>query len=547
MGTILDNNRPEISQLIGADGARPSSNLDSYKLHSFYSNLPVYRKKYDWNVPKWTKDDIVNLHKFVKSSIVSILSDKIELKYSKLPFSDSQKLLKLLTKLDSRDLYIIYLNFDFTLLSASLIKLIRSDSFDEFLKNISNLHDNNSNMYDVYSKTQKIYNNFKEIYLPNKPMFQNVDLSVFWDDVASEMNSKRKGTMSYKISTDCCVKFIHSTKDGVLITEVSEDEFARIEEFLLKNKANPTKNCIVNCVNLGVTVYQYIKVVLHQGKTSKWDASEDAVLLESVSSDLYDNAYSSGIGSSTSNYGISWKEISRNIPGKNAEQCRLRYRQIKKNKISDSPFLIKEMARLKILKASFGNNWSKISNLMPGRSPRQCRDKISETTKFTIENALESLQYFRDFLLTFTNYYSNLNKPFFVGRYWKSFDWLGLYLIMVLKITRNQDLLDILKKFYFSNAIEKRIKIVFEDGLSKNVTECSGSDIYAITNFLQIIASRVDEVHFDKVVRVNKALSKQLFRRCGTGESVDFKIFDKENNFDDLKSSVFNSLNRLWP
>lgn len=211
----------EISQLIGTDGVRPSSNLDSCRLHSFYSNLPLYRKKYDWNVPKWTESDLVKLHKLVRTTVISHLSEKIDELTDKLTYIENKRLSEILKLLSSRLLYLIYLNFDFSILARKLANLVISDEYDQFLQSL--LH------------SYSVYKGFESIYLPNRPKFQGLDLSVFWDTVASSFNSDLKGNMANKLSTDCCIKFINSTSSGVLLTDVSPSDFQRIEQFLTES------------------------------------------------------------------------------------------------------------------------------------------------------------------------------------------------------------------------------------------------------------------------------------------------------------------------
>uniref|UniRef100_A0A3B0MUD2 Myb-like DNA-binding domain containing protein, putative n=1 Tax=Theileria annulata TaxID=5874 RepID=A0A3B0MUD2_THEAN len=527
------NDNKEISQLVGKDGARPSSNLDSCRLHSFYSNLPLYRKKYDWNIPKWTESDLVKLHKLVRTTVIFRLSHKIDELTDKLTYIENKKVSDILNLLSSRLLYLIYLNFDFSILARNLANLVRSDEYNEFLNGLHH---------------SSVYKGFENIYLPNRPKFQGIDLSGFWDSIASSFNSDLKGTMATKLSTDCCIKFINSTSSGVLLTDVSPSDFQRIEQFLTQTH-NSNKH-VENSVYLGVSVYQYMKVFLHRARTRNWTSREDSILLDLVSSTTCpsDSSQTSG------RISIPWRKISSKIPGKNPEQCRLRYRQISNRKISDSPFMKKDLFRLKILMSAFGRNWSRISELMPGRSARQCRDKVLECTRYTKDNAIESLEYFRNLLSEYSSVDSSeytpnvsLERPMFVSRYWKHFDWLGIHLFKVLALTRNEHLLQILHEFYFSEEINRRINLSFKPDRAQYVTECTGVQIFSVSNFLQHIAVQQDDTNYEKVINITQSIVKLMLKRSAKGEQVNFESFDEPKEFEHLKKSLLNILKTLWP
>jgi hypothetical protein len=63
-----------------------------------------------------------------------------------------------------------------------------------------------------------------------------------------------------------------------------------------------------------------------------------------------------------------WEEIARNIPGKNARQCRERWQHCLKPDISCQPWTPEEDAQLRNFHDLHLNDWAKIASLMPGRT-----------------------------------------------------------------------------------------------------------------------------------------------------------------------------------
>ena len=93
-------------------------------------------------------------------------------------------------------------------------------------------------------------------------------------------------------------------------------------------------------------------------KPNLWTKEEDKILLKKVEKYNFKN----------------WKLIASFIKGRTAIQCSARYKRIKPG-IKKGYWSKEEDIKLKYLYKIFGNNWSKISKLMPERTGKQIRDR----------------------------------------------------------------------------------------------------------------------------------------------------------------------------
>lgn len=97
----------------------------------------------------------------------------------------------------------------------------------------------------------------------------------------------------------------------------------------------------------------------------KWTAADDAALLQAMQ------------GSTRKE--VSWVTVAESVPGKNADQVRLRWLHSADPSIKKGPFSRAEDVRLKELYAIYGNQWTSIAENMIGRRPRQIRTRWCRT------------------------------------------------------------------------------------------------------------------------------------------------------------------------
>ena len=70
-----------------------------------------------------------------------------------------------------------------------------------------------------------------------------------------------------------------------------------------------------------------------------------------------------------------WQKISQQIPGKTARQCRERYQHYLSPSISNAPWTEEENQLLERLQQQFGNNWAKITEYFDGRTNTYLKNK----------------------------------------------------------------------------------------------------------------------------------------------------------------------------
>ena len=73
----------------------------------------------------------------------------------------------------------------------------------------------------------------------------------------------------------------------------------------------------------------------------------------------------------------SWVKISEQLKTKTPKQIHARWRDYLRKDISGKPWSFQELARLAELHKQFGNQWSYLSYLMPGRSPNSIKNQVN--------------------------------------------------------------------------------------------------------------------------------------------------------------------------
>lgn len=93
--------------------------------------------------------------------------------------------------------------------------------------------------------------------------------------------------------------------------------------------------------------------------TKRWTKSQDAALRESVRIHGEKN----------------WKAIAELVPGRNHAQCLQRWRKVLKPGLVKGHWSFEEDQVLEYLVTQGCNNWGQIADRIPGRTPKQCRER----------------------------------------------------------------------------------------------------------------------------------------------------------------------------
>uniref|UniRef100_K3X9G8 Uncharacterized protein n=1 Tax=Globisporangium ultimum (strain ATCC 200006 / CBS 805.95 / DAOM BR144) TaxID=431595 RepID=K3X9G8_GLOUD len=93
--------------------------------------------------------------------------------------------------------------------------------------------------------------------------------------------------------------------------------------------------------------------------TKRWTKSQDSALRESVRIHGEKN----------------WKAIAELVPGRNHAQCLQRWRKVLKPGLVKGHWSFEEDQVLEFLVTQGCNNWGQIAERIPGRTPKQCRER----------------------------------------------------------------------------------------------------------------------------------------------------------------------------
>jgi len=93
--------------------------------------------------------------------------------------------------------------------------------------------------------------------------------------------------------------------------------------------------------------------------SKRWTKAQDAALRESVRLHGEKN----------------WKAIAERVPGRNHAQCLQRWRKVLKPGLVKGHWSFEEDKILEVLVKQSCNNWGQIAEQIPGRTPKQCRER----------------------------------------------------------------------------------------------------------------------------------------------------------------------------
>ncbi|KAI2801510.1 Myb- protein B [Blomia tropicalis] len=101
-------------------------------------------------------------------------------------------------------------------------------------------------------------------------------------------------------------------------------------------------------------------------------------------------------------YGLNWEKISENMDDRTSFQCRKRWSEYVDPKIIRQKWSRKEDKQLINLVRKFGTKWTKVSNLMNGRTNKQCIRRWRKIIELKNESFVESSEMF--------SYYDNQSE-----------------------------------------------------------------------------------------------------------------------------------------
>lgn len=112
-------------------------------------------------------------------------------------------------------------------------------------------------------------------------------------------------------------------------------------------------------------------------KKGKWSTDEDTVLVECVTEQIERGVCP-----------IRWPRISQRIPGRTSKQCRERWKCNLDPAIVRGKFTEEEDQLILRLQARFGNRWALIAQNLPGRTENTIKSRFSQLRKRTNNNKL---------------------------------------------------------------------------------------------------------------------------------------------------------------
>ncbi|CDR94194.1 myb-like DNA-binding domain containing protein, putative [Babesia bigemina] len=525
--------KEEISQLVDSRGRRPASNDDAFKLYSFSSSIPLFRRKYDWNVPKWEPDQIRRLHIAVYNQLTKDLTGGPAGLDSRLKPAEISKISQLLDVSHARLLYGIYLDLGPTRMADVIVDLLRGDNFVSL---VEAMRKDSGAFIRLFSTSADSYHEERttSCVIEAQPENTTVDLASLWSRVADDVNDNGKST-KHKLATECCTIFLNSKPDGSLIETVTRKEITKFRQYTATLPPNDDylQRGAEIAQELGLTLYQLLKADSRPDQLSskRWEHHDDERLIQLVQRQVNINAR----GPKRSN-SLCWRTVARQMGNKTNEQCRLRWRAIGNTTLCNEAFDDSQLYMLQILHAAYGDNWHKIAKLMPGKQAHQCRSKFLSC--LSQPDRTDYIKYYYDLKNAITNRNAAVN----VRKWWARVDCLGMKMLKIANITKNTVIMNVLGDFYRSEEIIRRINRLFGDESLKRTHTLNGVDVLIVAEYLRQYSSHM-------VCKILNSVVVSLLKKSKSGHANDFRnIFDL-GHVDE--SQFANALKRLldlsWP
>eukprot|EP00371_Babesia_bovis_P001400 XP_001610047.1 myb-like DNA-binding domain containing protein [Babesia bovis T2Bo] len=461
--------KDSISQLEDDRGRKPASNNDAVVIHNFSASLPLYRRKYDWKVPKWEPDQIRELHKSVRHEIIRAICGGPDGLEAHLSIEDLRQSVELLQLPSSRLLYELYITYGNLHISGIILKC------KDDLSGTIELLKNNPEGFREFVMGDPVEPCSEPESSTPPPVCS--DISSLWSRVADAVNAGKTSSRS-RLSTECCSIFLNSTEDGKLLDTVTAKDVERLQRYIDSDPTDTDSfvSGAEKAQELGITLYQYLKAASMNSRSvnRRWTSGDDEKLRRAVRKEV--NYRVTGTKRSES---INWRNVSRFMGNRTNEQCRLRWRFICKGHQSGDNFTLSELYALQLLYSAYGDNWQKIARLIPGKQPHQCRNKY--LSSISIPDQSEYLTYYKDLKNTITNRNASVN----VRRWWSKVDWLGMKLLKIANITKNKAIMDVLCDFYASDIIATRIGRLFGDCSLVRSQDLNSLDVLRVSEYLK--------------------------------------------------------------